>query len=91
MQVHHAETQAWYYLQDQQPSELLIFQQADSEKGRNSGMSNAALGRKMEMMEILTDGKGVPHSSFANPLAGPDELPRESIEVRTLVSYGDVD
>ena len=30
---------------------------------------------------------GVPHSSFPNPLAKEGELPRESIEVRTLVSY----
>lgn len=44
MQVHYAETQAWYYLQDQQASELLVFQQADSEKGKNSGMSRCCLG-----------------------------------------------
>ena len=43
MQVHYAETQKWYYLQDQEPSELLIFQQADSAKGKNSGMSDTAL------------------------------------------------
>ncbi|KAL8791342.1 MAG: hypothetical protein Q9195_005961 [Heterodermia aff. obscurata] len=30
---------------------------------------------------------GVPHSSFPNPMAKEGELPRESIEVRTLVSY----
>ena len=90
LQVHYAETQSWYYLQDQQPSELLIFQQADSAKGKNSGMSDAALGKMVETMESLTIGQGVPHTSFANPLAGPDELPRESIEVRTLVSWGDV-
>ncbi len=35
--------------------------------------------------------QGVPHSSFPNPLAGKDGLPRESIEVRTIVSYGDID
>ena len=34
--------------------------------------------------------QGVPHSSFPNPLAGGDELPRESIEVRTIVSYSNV-
>ena len=42
MQVHHADTQEWYYLGDQEASELLIFQQADSVKGKNSGMSDAA-------------------------------------------------
>lgn len=30
---------------------------------------------------------GVPHCSFANPRARPDELPRESIEARALVIY----
>ena len=50
MQVHYAETQAWYYLQDQQPSELLVFQQADSAKGKNSGMSDA-----VPWVEILGD------------------------------------
>ena len=33
---------------------------------------------------------GVPHSAFANPLASADELPRESIEVLTLVSYDNI-
>ena len=55
MQVHYAETQAWYYLQDQQPSELLVFQQADSAKGKNSGMSDAVRWVEFcEMMGILT-------------------------------------
>ena len=34
---------------------------------------------------------GCPHSSFRNPLAGDDELPRESIEARAIVYYGDCD
>ncbi|KAG6991104.1 hypothetical protein G7Y79_00057g090860 [Physcia stellaris] len=67
LQVHHDEAYKWYYLQDQQASELLVFKQADS---RSEG-------------QVC-----VPHSSFPNPLAGPDEPLRESIEVRTLVSYG---
>ena len=33
---------------------------------------------------------GVPHSAFPNPLAGEDELPRESIEARFLVTFGDL-
>lgn len=49
MQVHYAETQAWYYLQDQQASELLVFQQADSQKGKNSGSSRSLpLGRILD-------------------------------------------
>ena len=43
-QVHHAETQAWYYLQDHQPSELLIFQQADSSRAGISGTSDVIVG-----------------------------------------------
>ena len=34
--------------------------------------------------------EGVPHSAFPNPLSGPDELPRESIEVRAFVSWGEL-
>ncbi|EED21630.1 hypothetical protein TSTA_088660 [Talaromyces stipitatus ATCC 10500] len=30
---------------------------------------------------------GVPHTAFSNPLARPNDPPRESIEVRTLVYY----
>ncbi|KAL8639104.1 MAG: hypothetical protein Q9228_003819 [Teloschistes exilis] len=70
MQVHYDSGHKWYYLEDQESSELLVFRQADSHPA----------GRV-----------GVPHTSFLNPKAGKDELPRESIEVRTLVSYGDVD
>ncbi|KAM0802209.1 putative CmcJ-like methyltransferase [Usnea florida] len=68
MQVHYDAAHRWYYLADQEPSELLVFRQAESHpRGR----------------------VGVPHSSFPNPLAvGTEEPPRESIEVRTLVSYG---
>ncbi|KAI4250069.1 MAG: hypothetical protein L6R40_000241 [Gallowayella cf. fulva] len=70
LQVHYDAAHRWYYLEDQEASELLVFRQADSHPA----------GRL-----------GVPHTSFPNPKAGPNELPRESIEVRTLVSYGDVD
>ena len=30
MQVHHAASHKWYYLEDQDPSELLVFRQAES-------------------------------------------------------------
>ena len=30
MQVHHAANHKWYYLEDQDPSELLVFRQAES-------------------------------------------------------------
>ena len=30
MQVHHDAAHKWYYLEDQDPSELLVFRQADS-------------------------------------------------------------
>ena len=82
--VHYADTQAWYYLPDQQASELLIFRQADSASADHVGKSRDTSRDQRD----ADDSEGVPHSSFANPLAGPDELPRESIEVRMLVSYG---
>ncbi|KAL8811597.1 MAG: hypothetical protein Q9223_007499 [Gallowayella weberi] len=70
LQVHYDAGHRWYYLEDQKPSELLVFRQADSHPA----------GRV-----------GVPHTSFLNPKASGDEQPRESIEVRALVSYGSVD
>lgn len=89
MQVHYDAAHRWYYLEDQEPSELLVFRQTNSHPNGQLGMSGDS------ECNILIDktaylGKGVPHSSFPNPLAGGDELPRESIEVRTIVSYSNV-
>ena len=38
MQVHHAAGHKWYYLEDQDPSELLVFRQADSHPAGRVGM-----------------------------------------------------
>ena len=38
MQVHHAAAHKWYYLEDQEPSELLVFRQADSHPAGRVGM-----------------------------------------------------
>lgn len=38
MQVHHNAAHKWYYLEDQDPSELLVFRQADSHPADRVGM-----------------------------------------------------
>ena len=37
LQVHYDPAQKWYYLQDQEPSELLVFRQTDSRLGGQVG------------------------------------------------------
>lgn len=89
MQVHYDAAHKWYYLADQEPSELLVFRQTDSHPTARVGMCAEFLSDVAGPWGCLCSfDQGVPHSSFPNPLAGADELPRESIEVRTLVSYG---
>ncbi|KAL8805665.1 MAG: hypothetical protein Q9182_001809 [Xanthomendoza sp. 2 TL-2023] len=39
LQVHYDADHRWYYLEDQKPSELLVFRQADSHPARRIGMS----------------------------------------------------
>ena len=41
MQVHHDAAHKWYYLEDQDPSELLVFKQADSHHTGRVGMSTS--------------------------------------------------
>lgn len=92
MQVHYNAAQKWYYLEDHDPSELLVFRQADSHPAGRLGKFGPVFYLKLSgLPESLIHSLGVPHTSFPNPMASADELPRESIEVRTLVSYGDVD
>lgn len=38
MQVHYDAGHKWYYLEDQEPSELLVFRQADSHPAGRVGM-----------------------------------------------------
>ena len=50
-----------------------------------------SVGFKQCSMNLAHIFPGVPHTAFLNPFAGADELPRESIELRTLVCYGGID
>jgi len=37
LQIHHNESQKWYYLQDQMPWEMLLFKNADSDSIHGAG------------------------------------------------------
>lgn len=89
MQVHHDAAHRWYYLEDQEPAGLLVFRQRDSHPEGRVGMSEDSVCNRLDDKDAYL-GPWVPHSSFPNPLAGGEELPRESIEVRTIVSHGKV-
>ena len=100
VQVHRDARQRWYYLSGQQPDELLVFRQTDSKrKGMGGGgeffffffFFRHKFFRKSLSFLLSVRTPGCPHSSFRNPLAGDDELPRESIEARAIVYYGDCD
>ena len=81
--VYHNDTYKWYFLGSHRSSEMIIFKQADT-------LSTACLGKERTMVckeSLVLIIIGVPQCSIANPLASPDELPRESIEARALVYY----
>jgi hypothetical protein len=84
-QVYFSSKYRWWYLSDHDPSELLVFLQADIQS------STPAPGRRYavtsSMPRVINVLSGVPHSAFKNPLTSPNEDPRESIEVRILVYY----
>lgn len=51
MQVHHDAAQKWYYLEDQDPSELLVFRQADSHHtGRVGKFTSSGLSLPVSMV-----------------------------------------
>ena len=85
VQVQHGPRQKWYYLSNQQPDELLLFRQTDSKPGQLRGGGKSS---KLTESCVLSPS-GCPHSSFDNPLSGDNDLPRESIEARALVYYGE--
>lgn len=45
----------------------------------------------LKCFDSARDGRArfMPHTSFQDPTAGTDVLPRESIELRTLVFFAD--
>ena len=63
-----------------------------SSSGKQSSiLMDESVGFKQCSMNLAHIFPGVPHTAFLNPFAGADELPRESIELRTLVCYGGTD
>jgi hypothetical protein len=71
-----SEAHSWNYAKDQMPSDLIVFQQADS---TNTLPSKCIAGRE-RMVVISTRGF---HCAVANPNAGNEGL-RESVEVRLV-------
>ena len=73
------------------PHELLVFKNADSRSKDSSvfpGMSYGFYLRKYHSATAnLIYGAGAPHASFHNPNFKIGDFLRESIEIRTLVSY----
>lgn len=83
MLVHYNARQKWYYLSNQQPSELPIFRQADSDHRHGWYSNNSS-------RKYANGDAGLPHAAFANPLPPPENtVLRESIEVRAMVFFKD--
>lgn len=87
--MHFNTDQSWYYLPNQQPTEILIFKNADSQEHLG-----ASLGKRFELnLSIPHDvrsggtnlGVGCPHASFDNLKTKDADFKRESIEFRVLV------
>ena len=85
IQVHYGPWQRWYYLSNQQPHELMLFRQTDSKSEQLRG--GGKFSRLIKWPVLIPPG--CPHSSFFNPLCDDNEMPRESIEARALVYYGE--
>lgn len=63
-----------------------MFLQGDSSPGGMLGESKKA---NPSFESLLTGDSGVPHTSFYNPQASAQDLPRESIEVRAFAYFTD--
>jgi hypothetical protein len=85
IQVHYSETQRWYYLENQMPNELLVFKSADSEDGK-PGVLPGKIFFPLTRDLVLTY-PAAPHGSFDNPNKTTADLPRQSVELRLLVTY----
>jgi hypothetical protein len=86
VQVHYNKGQRWYYISNQMPNELLVFKSADSEEGQASVFPGKQLDRLIRSLtaNFIT---GAPHGSFNNPDKTDKDLPRQSLELRLLVTY----
>lgn len=88
VQIHFSPGHRWYFLRDQMPNELLVFKSADSEEGKSGVFPGThALPSLLSMLWVLTDLAGTPHGAFENPLATEKDLPRQSLEIRLLVTW----
>ena len=68
MQVHYDAAQKWYYLEDQEPSELLIFRQAESHPaGRVGKFDESGPNPPVSMNDAY-------HSSRRTPLIVPESF-----------------
>jgi hypothetical protein len=79
--LHYNPKQQWGYFKEQETSEMVIFKSADSVIS-GTGKPLASL-----PASIHTNQNIVPHCAFDNPECPPEELPRESIELRALVVH----
>ena len=79
--LYYNANQKWLYLSQQQPTELLVFRQWDS-----NGASGTSYARVFPTHLTKT---GVPHAAFKLPAISETSPvpPRESIEVRALVYF----
>ncbi|KID83612.1 hypothetical protein MGU_09091 [Metarhizium guizhouense ARSEF 977] len=78
--VHYNDNQRWYWLSDQAENEVLVFKAVDSDPKQ----CNRNFGK-------LKRVKACPHGAFPLPDQGEAQSLRESIDVRLLVMYADME
>lgn len=86
--VYHRSGHRWYYLSDQDATEILLFRQYDSTMGRKSGTSADSTGTDWAFTSVADNHwTGVPHCAIPNPVPAAEVVPRESIEVELVVHW----
>lgn len=81
--IHHNPDQEWFYIPNQNTDEVTLLKCFDSlGEGDFDKVKKGELTRDEARISQFS-----PHTAFDNPLSTPEDTPRESIEVRTLVFF----
>jgi hypothetical protein len=81
------ERHKWYYLEDQQPDEVLMFKTFDTHATRGHARGEFLQMRHSRIDLGFNTWEVCPHAAFADPLAPPDVRLRESFECLSAVIY----
>ncbi|KAF2753096.1 hypothetical protein EJ05DRAFT_490317 [Pseudovirgaria hyperparasitica] len=83
--LHYNSEQQWYWLPDQKKDEVLVFKAIDTDDAISSRMV------MLPTRNMNTDIVACPHGAFQLTGRADNSQPRESIDIRLLVMYADIE